>query len=162
MIIGVTGDTHNNLKNISNICAILNESGADLVFHTGDISLPKSLLEFNQLKCPLIAIIGNNDVEERNGLEEAAKTFNCKIFDEPYSLNIASTKISVVHHPDLIDSTMLKNNDLILHGHTHRYRLEKVNECYIFNPGECAGFMKGKNSVGIVDLSKINPKIINF
>ncbi len=162
MIIGVTGDTHNNLKNISNICTIFNENGADMVFHTGDISLPKSLLSFNKLRCPVIAIIGNNDVEERNGLEEVAETFDCKIFDEPFSIELSSVKITVTHHPDLIDSKMLEENNLILHGHTHRFRLEKLKGCTVFNPGECAGFLKGKNSVGIIDLKEIKPKIIHF
>ena len=36
-----------------------------LVFHTGDISLPKSLLAFKKLNCPLIAVLGNNDIEEK-------------------------------------------------------------------------------------------------
>ena len=65
MIIGVTGDTHNNLKNIKEICSIFNQNRADLVFHTGDISLPKSLLAFKDLKCPLIVVLGNNDIGEK-------------------------------------------------------------------------------------------------
>ena len=68
MIIGVTGDTHNNLKNISTICSIFNENRADLVLHTGDISLPKSLLAFKDLKCPIIAVLGNNDIGEEKEL----------------------------------------------------------------------------------------------
>ena len=84
MIIGVTGDTHNNLKNIKQICSIFNENRVDIVFHTGDISLAKSLLAFKDLKCPLIAVLGNNDIEERESLEEAAADFDCKIFEEPY------------------------------------------------------------------------------
>ena len=66
MIIGVTGDTHNNLKNIKTICSIFNQNGAEFVLHTGDISLPKSLSAFKDLKCPLIAVLGNNDIEEKN------------------------------------------------------------------------------------------------
>ena len=162
MIIGVTGDTHNNLKNISKICTIFNENGVNLVFHTGDISLPKSLLYFKQLNCPVKAIIGNNDVEERKGLEEAAKNFDCKLYDEPYFTKLKSIKISVIHHPELIDTRMLKENDLILHGHTHRHRLEKIDKTIVFNPGECAGFMKGKNQVGIIDLLDLKPKVLNF
>ena len=69
MLVGVTGDTHNNLKNIDQICAIFNENHTDLVFHTGDISLPKSLLAFNQLNCPLIVVLGNNDIEEKVDLK---------------------------------------------------------------------------------------------
>ena len=145
MIIGVTGDTHNNLKNIDQICTIFNENCTDLVFHTGDISLPKSLLAFKDLKCPLSAVIGNNDVSEKDDLETAAKRFDCKIFDEPYSVNILNKKITVLHHPDIIDDQILSSSDLILHGHTHRFRLEKLKNTIIFNPGECAGHMKGKN-----------------
>lgn len=162
MLIGVTGDTHNNLKNINKICAIFNEKNTDLVFHTGDISLPKSLSAFKQLNCPLTVVLGNNDIEERYGLEETAKSFDCKIYDEPFSVELNSIKISVFHHPDLIQVKTFQDNDLILHGHTHRYRLEKIHNCTVFNPGECAGFMRDKNQIGIIDLEILKPKIINF
>ena len=162
MLLGVTGDTHNNLKNIKEICTIFNENRTDLVFHTGDISLPKSLLAFKELDCPLIAVLGNNDIEERNGLEEAAKYFDCKIYDEPFSTELNSKKISVFHHPNLIKTETFEEHDLILHGHTHRFRLERINECIVFNPGECAVFMKDKNQIGLIDLKKLKTKVINF
>ncbi len=162
MIIGVTGDTHNNLNNIKVICSIFNENRVDKVFHTGDISLPKSLIAFKDLNCPLSAILGNNDILERYDLEIAAKEFECNIFEEPYSERIFNKKICVLHHPELIDKKMTQENDLILHGHTHRFRSEKVDNCLIFNPGECAGFMKGKNQVGVIDLLDLKPRIISF
>ena len=162
MIIGVTGDTHNNLKNIKTICSIFNENGVSLVLHTGDISLPKSLLAFNELDCPLIAVLGNNDIEEEKGLKEASKKFNCQIFYEPHFMKIEDKRFSLLHHPDLIDNKMILNNDIILHGHTHRYKLEKVDKCTIYNPGECAGFMEGKNQIGLVDTRKLKPITVNF
>ena len=36
-----------------------------------------------------------------------------------------------MHHPDLINHEMIEENDLILHGHTHLYRLEKKMNCII-------------------------------
>ena len=30
-----------------------------------------------------------------------------------------------MHHPELINDEMIHENDLILHGHTHRYKLEE-------------------------------------
>ena len=57
---------------------------------------------------------------------------------------------------------MIKNSDFILHGHTHRFRLEKKDRCLIFNPGECAGMMKDKNQIGLINLEKLLPEIINF
>ena len=50
LLIGVTGDTHNNLKNISLICDIFNEKKPSFVVHTGDITLPKSLRMFSKLE----------------------------------------------------------------------------------------------------------------
>ena len=162
MIVGVTGDTHNNLKNISEICTIFNKNSTDFVFHTGDISLPKSLLSFKKLNCPLIAVLGNNDIEEKKGLLNAAKSFDCKIVEEPFSLSISNKKIIILHHPELISEEMLASQDFIFHGHTHRYRLEIFENAMIFNPGECAGFMKGKNKVGIVNLETKEAKTISF
>ena len=52
--------------------------------------------------------------------------------------------------------------DIIVHGHTHRYRNDFLKGTFIFNPGECAGFMKGKNNLGIVSLDNPSLKIINF
>ena len=162
MIIGVTGDTHNNLKNIKEICSIFNKNRADLVLHTGDISLPKSLLAFKNLECPLITVLGNNDIGEKELLEEAAKEFDCKIFSEPYFSNLENKKIAVLHHPDIIDDEIISSNDLILHGHTHRFRLEKLKNTIIFNPGECAGLMKGKNKVGLVEFPAMKVITISF
>ncbi len=162
MIIGVTGDTHNNLKNIKIICSIFNENRVDLVFHTGDITLPKSLLAFRELECPLRVVFGNNDIGDKTDLIEASKSFKCDLNDEPLKMNIQGRKFAVIHHPELIDERMIKENDYIFHGHTHRYRLENIHGCTIFNPGECAGFMKDKNQVGILNLDKSEPQIINF
>ena len=72
MLIGVTGDTHNNLKNISRICEIFNSSYVDLVIHTGDITLPKSLRAFKALNPKIIGVYGNNDHEEKIDLIKTA------------------------------------------------------------------------------------------
>jgi len=162
LIVGVTGDTHNNLKNIKKICSIFNENRVDLVFHTGDISLPKSLLAFKDLSCPMKVVLGNNDIGEKEDLLNACNEFKCEINEEPHLNIVSGKKIIVLHHPELIDENMTSNNDLILHGHTHRFRLEKVDSCIIFNPGECAGFIEGKNQVGLIDLKSMNPSIVNF
>jgi putative phosphoesterase len=162
LIVGVTGDTHNNLKNIKTICSIFNKNRTDLVLHTGDISLPKALLAFKCLDCPLITVLGNNDIGEEKDLREASKEFDCEIFEEPHSLTLQEKKILILHHPELINNEMLSDFDLILHGHTHRFRLEKINKCLIFNPGECAGFLKGKNQIGLVELSDLKANVINF
>jgi putative phosphoesterase len=63
--IGLTGDTHNNLKNVAVICDIFNSQDLDFVIHTGDISLPKTLKAFEKLNVPLKGVFGNNDQRKR-------------------------------------------------------------------------------------------------
>ena len=84
MLVGIVGDTHNNLKNISKICEIFNSENVDLVIHTGDITLPKSLKAFKKLNCKLLGVFGNNDINEKNDLLEVSKEFQCNIHDEPF------------------------------------------------------------------------------
>ena len=51
LLIGITGDTHNNLKNNNKlICNIFNKIKPSFVLHTGDITLPKSSCSFSELK----------------------------------------------------------------------------------------------------------------
>ena len=162
MLIGIVGDTHNNLKNISKICEIFNAEKVDLVIHTGDITLPKSLKAFKELNCKLLGVFGNNDIDEKNDLLEASREFQCNIYDEPFFCELNNKKICIVHHPELINENLIQQVDFIFHGHTHRYRNEVIKETIIFNPGECAGFLKGKNQIGLLDIENPPPKVINF
>ncbi len=162
MLIGVTGDTHNNLKNISKICDLFNQANPSLVIHTGDITLPKSLVAFSKLEIPLIGVFGNNDLEEKEALLIESKKFNFKLYSEPYFFKKDNYKFAIIHHPELIDKKMTKEMDFIFHGHTHRYRSEIVNKALIFNPGECAGILTGKNHIGLVDTKTKESKIISF
>ena len=162
MLIGVTGDTHNNLKNISKICDLFNQADPSLVIHTGDITLPKSLAAFANLKMPLIGVFGNNDKFEKKGLMEEAKKFDCSFYEEPHKIEVDQKEIIIIHHPELINEEMILNADFILHGHTHRYRSELIQSTLVFNPGECAGILKGKNNIGLIDTKKKVSKIIHF
>ena len=162
MLIGVTGDTHNNLKNISKICNLFNLANPSLVIHTGDVTLPKSLSAFSTLKMPLIGVFGNNDELEKEGLLIEAKKFNCNFFEEPHRIEVDEKKIIILHHPELIDEDMVLDADFIFHGHTHRHKSELVKNALIFNPGECAGILEGKNHIGLIDTKKKTSEIISF
>ena len=52
--------------------------------------------------------------------------------------------------------------NLIIHGHTHIYRTEKIGNIKIINPGECAGILKGKNAVGLLKLKDLSFERIFF
>ncbi len=163
MLIGVVSDTHNNKTNIQTIIKILNKQIVDLVIHTGDICNQSSLEMFSKLNANLVGVFGNNDRSEK-GLIETTQDLNFRFQNPPLDLKLMGRKITVFHEPEEIDQ-YLKDNldiDLIVHGHTHRYRKEKIKNTHIFNPGESAGFLKGKNALGIVNLKNMEIKRIFF
>ena len=160
MRIGIVSDTHNNLKNVRKIVELFNDHAVERVIHTGDISQAKTLNVFAELDAPLFGVFGNND-QEREALEQAIEQHGFTFQDPPLLLDWAEKTIIVVHDPLELEGH-LADQDLALHGHTHRYRLEQNGAQTLFNPGECAGMMAGRNAIGIVDLSTMECQVLNF
>tara|TARA_E500000331_G_C16894315_1_gene556122 strand:- start:136 stop:627 length:492 start_codon:yes stop_codon:yes gene_type:complete len=163
MLIGVVSDTHNNLKNINLLISVFNDKSVDLVVHTGDISKASTLNEFSKLNSKLIGVYGNNDQNEP-GLEEVAIKNGFLFKQPPFKISEENRNIVIFHEPDFIDEFLNKNTDIdiVLHGHTHRYREENINKTLIFNPGESAGMLQGKNAVGIINLKNFSVERIFF
>jgi putative phosphoesterase len=161
MIIGVVSDTHNNLGNVQRIVELFNAADVDIVVHTGDITQAKTLEIFARLQAPLFGVYGNNDTE-RDSLAAAIERYGFTFSEPPYRLNWASRSIMVVHDPLDFDEHLDTRVDLALHGHTHLYRYEERNSQVLFNPGECAGHMRGFNAIGIVDLKNLEANVLKF
>ena len=162
MKIGLTGDTHNNLKNVAMICDIFNSYSLDFVIHTGDISLPKTLKAFEKLNVPLKGVFGNNDQGDKESLLKVCKEKDF-LFQDKLEIQISDENfLFAVHDPNDIENRFYKPGNIIVHGHTHRFRDEVYKETFIFNPGECAGMIKGMNKVGIVDANHPRMEIVNF
>ena len=163
MLIGVVSDTHNNLKNIDIITSLFNEKGVDLVVHTGDITNSNSLIKFKDLNCEFLGVLGNNDKKEPN-LIQTAELNSLRPKNPPIQFSKCNRLIAVFHEPDQIEDYLSKNQnvDIVLHGHTHRYRNEILSGVLHFNPGESAGIFAGKNAIGIIDLTNLSTERIFF
>lgn len=163
MLIGVVSDTHNNAKNTENIISLFNENCVDMVLHTGDITNKATLKRFSRLNSSLRGVFGNNDRCE-SGLLEISSKYNFDFKDPPYTFSVMQKNIAIFHEPDGIEEFLKKNKDIdiVVHGHTHRYREEVIEETIVFNPGESAGMIKGSNALGIIDLINMTFKRIFF
>jgi len=163
MQIGIVSDTHNNLKNIDKIISLFNEERVSTVIHSGDIASARSLEKFSELKCKLVGVYGNNDRNEI-GLKEVAEINNFLFREPPNLLTLDDRNLAIFHEPDLIDDFLMQNEniDVVVHGHTHRYRKEIINGVLFFNPGECAGMKEGRNAIGILNLKSLETKRIFF
>lgn len=161
MRIGVVSDTHNNLSNVARIVELFNDAGVERVIHTGDITQAKTLDVFANLHAPLHGVFGNND-QERASLEQAAAGHGFAFSDPPLELDWHGRSILVVHDPLEFSGVLNPRHELALHGHTHLYRLERRVGRTVFNPGECAGHMRGLNAVGVVDLTDLATELLKF
>ena len=163
MQIGVVSDTHNNIKNIEKIISLFNKEDLSYVIHTGDITNSNSLEKFSRLNTKLIGVYGNNDRNEV-GLQDIANKHSFLFQEPPCRINLYDKNIAIFHEPDLIDKYLFENDkiDVVIHGHTHRYRHEVKKNTLIFNPGESAGIFGGNNAIGIVDLKNLTTRRIFF
>lgn len=161
MRVGVMSDTHNHLANTRTIVELLNAARVDRVVHTGDVTQPKTLRLLADLDAPLYGVYGNNDLE-REGLEQACSELGHRFVDPPLRLEWHARRIVVVHDPLDLDPALLDGTDLALHGHDHRHTAERRGDAFVFNPGECAGHLRGHNQIGVVDLETLAPEILRF
>jgi putative phosphoesterase len=159
MRIGVVSDTHNHLANVRRIVELLNAARVERVVHTGDITQAKTLDVLAGLAAPLHGVFGNNDVE-RDSLDAAIARHGFQFAEGLLRLEWGGRRIVVVHDPRELAAA----NDLevALHGHTHRLQLERGGGRLVFNPGECAGHLRGHNAVGVVDLGTLEVELLRF
>jgi hypothetical protein len=161
MRIGVVSDTHDHLANVARIVEILNDAGVERVVHTGDITKARTLDVLARLRAPLVGVYGNND-RERESLEAAAARHGFEIVDPPLALEWAGRRVLVVHDPRELAGLAVARFDVALHGHDHRRGVEQRGSTLVFNPGECAGHLRGHNAVGILDLQRLAARVELF
>ncbi|KPK42726.1 MAG: hypothetical protein AMJ78_01505 [Omnitrophica WOR_2 bacterium SM23_29] len=162
MKIGVIADTHDNMPMIKKAIDIFNSEGCRLVIHAGDYCAPFSLDPFSNLKCKWIGVFGNNDGDKK----ALAMKSDGLIVDHPYNYELSDKKVVITHEiediPDLDESIEGSRYDIIICAHTHKVDIKKKKDTLIVNPGECCGWLYGKSTVAIIDLTKMEAKEIAF
>ncbi len=158
MKLGVVSDTHDRAQNVERILSRFAEAQVEAVVHTGDFTLPQTLEMFARLEIPVYGVLGNND-HDREGLLGVASRAGMHLGEHSLELDLGGRRVCVVHDPEDVDLAELGSREggpeLVLHGHTHRYRWERVGRVWVFNPGECAGFVEGLGAVGVIDVPSL-------
>lgn len=160
MRIGVVSDTHNNLRNVERIVELFRDARVERVVHTGDITQPPTLRVLAGVGVPIIGVFGNND--ERAALQSDTADLEVELAEPPFEWILASRRVLVAHDPIELAGVMENGHAVVLHGHTHRATIERSATQLLFNPGECAGHLAGKQTVGVVDLTTLEPELLHF
>jgi uncharacterized protein len=114
MRIAVIADTHDKVP--PRLPGLL--AGADEIWHLGDVCEPATLEVFSSLGKPLKLVRGNCDA----------------VFEWPLTLDFSmgGLQIRLVHIPPSIAPP---GTQLLLHGHTHVPRNERIGKATFLNPG---------------------------
>lgn len=165
MIIGVVSDSHDNLPLIEKAVEILNEQKVGLVLHAGDYVSPFTIAKFKKLNCQLIGVFGNNDGDHEFLKRRFNDTTNCTIHDRFTQVTIDGYRIALLHGDEtelldvLIDSGYF---NAVIHGHSHRCRIECRGKTLAINPGELCGYLTGRASLALLDTIKQDARIVKL
>ena len=117
MKIVVVSDNHGKIDDLDKVR--MQENNVDIFLHCGDSQLPEQLIY------PFSAVHGN-----------------CDYFDDYPQFRIVPTpygNIYIEHGNRMFPMSveMLKEKGCIVYiqGHTHKKKLEKIEDCYFVNPG---------------------------
>jgi uncharacterized protein len=159
-MMGIMGDSHDNLDAIKKSVEFFNKSGVDLVIHTGDIVSPFTIECFRPLKGSFKAVFGNN-AGDRANVSKKVEEIGGEVADM-LEFEYAGKRIVVYHgeNPGLLD-TLVKSRkyDIVATGHTHTPEVTMDENTLIVNPGEACGYLTGVMTVALVDVAEMKADI---
>jgi len=156
VLVGLVSDTHDRVDAIRRAVEAFNERGVELVLHAGDYVAPFTALAFKGLRCRIIGVYGNVDGDRELLKERYAELGEIKGFLA--TLELVSLRVALIHgSPPEVAEALAKSGDydVVVHGHTHKPRAERVGRALIVNPGEACGYLSGRGTVAFLDLPSL-------
>ena len=163
-MIGLISDTHDNLQAITEAVKIFNSRRVGLVLHAGDYVAPFTYSAYKGLGCKLVGVYGNVDGERRL-LHERFSSMGFKVESDFEELEVDGVKIALLHgvYPQIVEALALSGKyHVVVHGHTHAKRAERVGSALVVNPGEACGYLYGARSVALLDTATLKVEFIEF
>ncbi len=159
-MIGIMGDSHDNVEAIRKAVEFFNQQGADLVIHTGDIVSPFAIGHLKGLKGEFKAVFGNNEGDRPNVIKrvEEAGGEIAEVLEFEYD----EKKLVVYHgqNPGLLDSLVKSRKyDIVVTGHTHTPEVTMDDNTLVVNPGETCGYLTGAKTVALLDTREMKADI---
>lgn len=163
MLVGLVSDTHDRIEAIKEAVKVFNERGVELVLHAGDYVAPFTAMAFKGLRCRLIGVYGNVDGDRELLRERYAELGEVK--GVLATLKLSGLTTALVHGaPVEVAEALAKSGDydVVVHGHTHRARAERVGRSLVVNPGEACGYLSGKATVALLDLPSLKVELVEL
>lgn len=156
---GIISDTHDHIENVKKVLKIFSEKNVEHIFHAGDFTSPFTWRALKEKGIEITGIFGNNDGDRIL----LTKISEGKIHNQPYKLCLNNKNIILLHEPDVAEELAESERfDLIIHGHTHNQEIKRIKNTLIVNPGELCGWLTGKATACIIDLTTMEVENITL
>jgi hypothetical protein len=149
MRIGIISDTHDRLPRTVAAVQLLQDAGAEMLFHCGDLTGPAIVQACGVL--PAYFVFGNND-DNWPAVRAAIARVNGTCLEWAGEATLAGKRIAMTHghlHKD-VRRLLAAGPDYLLSGHSHMPMDERVGSTRRINPG--ALYRAEKYTVAVLDL----------
>ena len=161
MRVAVLSDSHDHIANLRSAITFCNEGSISLLIHCGDLISPFMLEELANFGGPVHLIYGNNvgDLHLITSLCHA-KFPTITHHGIRGAVEAGGRRIAFHHYPELARGLCCGGNfDIVCCGHNHTYRVERIGDCLLVNPGELLG-KDGQPSFCLVDTTSLQAEKI--
>ena len=132
--IAVASDTHDALDRVLRLRAELEARGVGTLIHCGDITGPAVVRALDGLEVHWV--FGNCD-HDRPALEAAMRAAGHRCHGPAGELEFEGRRIAFTHgdRAPLLAALLASGHDIVLHGHTHLRRDERIGASRVLCPG---------------------------
>lgn len=153
MKIGILSDTHNEIANTRAALAIFKAREVEFLIHCGDLTNPDMVSLFQGWRVAFV--YGNIDKKQGTLARAVAAAGGLQTIGAVFQNKLDGVRIGACHGHEngVLESMVISGEyDLVLHGHFHVRKDEKVNSTRVLSPGALGGTYHEPRSICIYDL----------
>ncbi len=164
MKIAIFSDSHDNEYNIDIFVKWACNIGVDKIICCGDISRVETLHYIVKQYSKEIHFVTGNADDDDDFMEVAKDLSRVNYYKKFGELDIEDIKMAFVHYPGEAKKLAKTGKyDYVFYGHTHMPWKEKVDNCYVINPGTLAGmFYRATFAVFDTDNHELELKLVDL
>lgn len=161
----LVSDVHNKWDMLSEAIRQGESAHCEVLLFAGDAHEPHIYAELNAFSGSIHTVYGNNDVPHFVFLAAQLLKPRIKNHNEEMRETFGGKRIYMSHYPRAVAEELKKDPDgfdILIHGHTHVRREERVGTALVLNPGECCGTRYGTPSAAILDTETMQPTFLTL
>lgn len=135
MLLGLIADTHDNRERTRRALSLLEEAGAELLLHAGDLNTARLV--------PMLegwhGWLARGNVDHSTQIQQAIEEHDVDVrYGAQHDIEAEQTRVGLIHGDDGARMEGMVTTgvfDLVVHGHTHTFRDEQIGTTRVVNPG---------------------------